>query len=157
MLTLNFVVLLIARICLVAMFPLSALEKIFDWKTCLIQAKSSWVPGGAGLLVAAILVEAVTPACIVFGWHDRFAAFILAGFCAVTAVLYHPFWAFPHLLSDPLGKAREHFWQFVKNFGLVGGLLLVIFAGPQAGVLADPVQVLHHPFASSYADLEAGR
>lgn len=157
MITLEFVVLLIARICLVAMFPLSALEKVFDWKTCLIQAKSSWVPGGAGLLVCAILVEGVTPICIVFGWHDRLAAFLLAGFCVVTAILYHPFWAFPGLLREPLGKAREHFWQFVKNFGLVGGLLLVIFAGAHAGVLADPIQVLTHPFSSSYADLGAGR
>jgi hypothetical protein len=24
---------------------------------------------------------------------------------------------------------RDHFWQFVKNFGLVGGLLLVALAG----------------------------
>lgn len=147
--------LLAARACLVAMFPLSALEKIFDWKTCLVQAKSSWVPGGPVLLVAAILVEAITPACIVFGWHDRFAAFILAGFCVVTAILYHPFWAFPGLLTNPLGKAREHFWQFVKNFGLVGGLLLVIFAAHGGGLLGDPVQVLHHPFASSYANPEA--
>jgi putative oxidoreductase len=156
LLTLNFAVLLIARICLVAMFPLSALEKVFNWKTCMIQASSSWIPAVPGL-IAAILVEGVTPVCIVFGWHDRFAAFLLAGFCAVTAVLYHPFWAFPGLISEPLGKAREHFWQFVKNFGLVGGLLLVIFAAPGGGLLADPLQVLHHPFASSYADPESQR
>jgi putative oxidoreductase len=149
--TLDVAVLLVARICLVAMFPLSALEKIFDWKTSLAQAQSSWVPGGAALLVAAIVVEGLTPICIVSGWHDRIAAFLLAGFCVVTAILYHPFWAYPHLLSEPTGKAREHFWQFVKNFGLVGGLLLVMFAGPNAGVSADPVRVLAHPLASSYA------
>lgn len=155
MITLDVAVLLIARICLVAMFPLSALEKIFDWKTCLAQAKSSWVPGGSGLLVVAIVVEAITPLCIVSGWHDRLAAFVLAGFCVVTAILYHPFWAFPHLLSEPTGKAREHFWQFVKNFGLVGGLLLVMFAGPNAGVSAHPQQVLTHPLSSSYVDAGA--
>jgi putative oxidoreductase len=151
----TFAVLLVARICLVAMFPLSALEKIFDWRAAMAQEKSSWVkvPGGPVMLVLAILVEGITPFCIVLGWHDRFAAFVLAGFCVVTAFLYHPFWTFPHFL-DPHSEAREHFWQFVKNFGLVGGLLLVVFAG----TLADPMQVLTHPFSSSYANLsEAAR
>jgi putative oxidoreductase len=145
---LSFAALLIARICLVAMFPFSALEKIFNWNAAMEQASSSWVPGPRVMLVLAILVEGITPFCIVFGWYDRFAAFILAGFCVVTAFLYHPFWAYPHLLSDPHSEAREHFWQFLKNFGLIGGLLLVVFAG----TLADPMQVLKHPFRSSYAD-----
>jgi putative oxidoreductase len=119
----------IARICLVAMFPFSALEKVFDWRAAVAQASSSWVPGGAGLVVVAIGIEAVTPICIVSGWHDRLAALVLAVFCVVTAVLYHPFWAYPHFWSDPHSQSREHFWQFLKNFGLVGGLLLVVFAG----------------------------
>jgi putative oxidoreductase len=119
----------IARICLVAMFPFSALEKIFDWRAAVAQASSSWVPGGAVLVVMAIGIEAVTPICIVSGWHDRLAALVLAVFCIVTAFLYHPFWAYPHFWSDPHSQSREHFWQFLKNFGLVGGLLLVVFAG----------------------------
>jgi putative oxidoreductase len=119
----------IARICLVAMFPFSALEKIFDWRAAVAQASSSWVPGGALLVVMAIGIEAVTPICIVSGWHDRLAALVLAVFCIVTAFLYHPFWAYPHFWSDPHSQSREHFWQFLKNFGLVGGLLLVVSAG----------------------------
>jgi putative oxidoreductase len=119
----------IARICLVAMFPFSALEKVFDWRAAVAQASSSWVPGGAVLVVMAICIEGVTPICIVSGWHDRLAALVLAVFCVVTALLYHPFWAYPHFWSDPHSQSREHFWQFLKNFGLVGGLLLVVFAG----------------------------
>ena len=144
-------VILIARVCLVAMFPLSAVEKVIDWRAAVSQASSSWVPGGPVLVILAILVEASTPVCIVCGWHDRFAAFILAGFCVVTAVLYHPFWSFADFWSDPHSKAREHFWQFLKNFGLVGGLLLVVFAGtpsPASRVIGDPLsssypQALH--------------
>ena len=146
MTSLNFAVLLVARICLVGMFPLSALEKVFDWKAALEQASSSWLPGGPALLIMAIAIEAITPVCIVFGWHDRAAAFVLAGFCVITALLYHRFWAFPNFWSDPHGQARAHFWEFVKNFGLVGGLLLVVFAGS----LAEPRDVLAHPLGSSY-------
>jgi putative oxidoreductase len=121
---------LIARICLVAMFPFSAADKFIHWKNALAQTQSSGLPGGAAMLVAAIIVEAVTPFCIVFGVFDRAAALLLAGFCAVTAFLYHPFWKGPDFWSPRDDSvAREHFWQFLKNFGLIGGLLLVVFAG----------------------------
>ena len=67
------------RFCLVVLFPFSALDKILDWKGALVQAKSSFLPGGAVLLVLGMAVEIVTPVMIVFGWHDRIAAFLLAG------------------------------------------------------------------------------
>ena len=117
---------LIARVCLVVLFPFSALDKIVYWKDALKQAKSSFLPGGAVLLVIAIAIELVMPVCIVIGWHDRLAAFVLAGFCAVTAVLYHPFWTFADFWTPGDSKGRRHFWDFLKNFGLTGGLLLVV-------------------------------
>ena len=122
-----------ARICLVAMFPFSAIDKVWHWRASLAQTESSKLPGGKIMLVAAIMVEALTPVMIVSGWHDRLGAFLLAGFCVVTAFLYHPFWKGPDFFSPASdSKAREHFWQFLKNFGLVGGLLLVVFAGTLA-------------------------
>ena len=121
---------LIARICLVAMFPFSAVDKIWHWNNSLAQTDSSGLPGGRAMLVMAILVEGVTPFLIVSGVWDRPAAALLAGFCIVTAFLYHPFWAGPDFFSPRDDSvAREHFWQFLKNFGLVGGLLLVVFSG----------------------------
>ena len=140
MATLTGAVWLLARLSLVAMFPFSAVDKIWHWKNSLAQTESDGLPGGAALLVAAIAVEGLTPFCIVFGWMDRPAAFLLAGFCVVTAFLYHPFWAYPDFFSpSDASKARDHFWQFLKNFGLVGGLLLVLFAG----TLTAPLDVLH--------------
>jgi putative oxidoreductase len=131
----------IARTCLVAMFPFSAADKVIHWKNALAQTKSSGLPGGAAMLVAAIAVEAITPFCIVFGIYDRAAALLLAGFCVVTAFLYHPFWKGPDFWSPRDDSvAREHFWQFLKNLGLVGGLLLVVFAGS----LSPPSVALAH-------------
>ena len=60
---------LLARICLVVLFPFSALDKIVHWNAALKQANSSFIPGGAMLLVIAIGIELVTPVCIVIGWH----------------------------------------------------------------------------------------
>lgn len=134
----------IARLCLVVMFPFSALDKMVHWKEAIKQATSSFLPGGPVLVVTAIIVELVTPVCIVTGWHDRLAAFVLAGFCAVTAILYHPFWKYPHFWSGA-GDGRTHFWDFLKNFGLVGGLLLLMIGG------IPPVasSVIEHPLSSA--------
>lgn len=121
---------LIARVCLVAMFPFSALDKIWHWSNSLAQTKQAKLPGAVPMLAAAIVVEGLTPVFIVSGVWDRPAAVLLAGFCLVTAFLYHPFWAYRDFFSPRDDSvAREHFWQFLKNFGLVGGLLLVVFAG----------------------------
>ncbi|HEX7369096.1 MAG TPA: DoxX family protein [Rhodanobacteraceae bacterium] len=121
---------IIIRVCLVVLFPFSALDKIVFWKDAIAQADSSFLPKWSGppLLVAAIVVEAVAPFCIVFGWYDRIAALVLALFCVVTAILYHPFWKYRDFWKSGNSVARSHFWDFLKNFGLVGGLLLVVFA-----------------------------
>ena len=139
MATLTGAVWFIARLSLVAMFPFSAVDKIWHWRNSLAQTESDGPPGGPVLLVLAILVEGLTPFCILAGWMDRPAAVLLAGFCVVTAFLYHPFWAYPDFFSPgDASKSRDHFWQFLKNFGLVGGLILVVVAG----TLSPPMSVL---------------
>ena len=135
---------LLARICLVAIFPFSGLDKIAHWNNALKQADSSIVPKAAGpaMLMAAMLVEFITPACIVLGWHDRLAAFVLAGYCVVSGLLYHRFWLYPDFWSPSDKEGNRHFWDFVKNFGIVGGLLLLLIGGdpvPLSDVLEDPL------------------
>jgi len=116
----------VARVFLVILFPFSGIDKIIHWKDALAQTNSTPVPFVPALLVAAIFVELVTPFCIIFAWHERIAAFVLAGFCVATAVLYHQFWRFADFWTPGESVGRGHFWDFLKNFGLVGGLLLLI-------------------------------
>ncbi len=115
----------IARTLLVCMFPFSALDKVLHWDAALKQANSSFLPGGAALLVLAIVVEAVAPLAIVAGWHAGPAALVLAAFCVATALLYQPFWTQGDFWARGASVARTHFWDFTKNLGLAGGLLLV--------------------------------
>ena len=135
---------LLLRIFLVVLFPFSGLDKIVNWGWAMQQAGS--LPFKRAMLVASIVVEFVTPVCIVAGWHDRLAAFILAGFCVVTAVLFHQFWRFADFWRFREGEGLDHFWEFLKNFGLVGGLGLVVLA-PRT--LPVSVVVLH-PLASTH-------
>ncbi len=116
---------LIARILLVLMFPFSALDKVLHWDAALKQARSSVLPGAPVLLVPAMCIEVGAPGCIVTGWHAEIAAAVLAAFCVATALLYHPFWHAGDFWAKGESVDRGHFWDFTKNFGLAGGLLLV--------------------------------
>jgi len=116
----------LARIFIVCIFPFSFIDKIINWDDALKQATSSWLPGGAALLILAMIVELFTPPMIVFGIYDGIAAFILAGYCAVTGIVYHAFWTYPRFWS-PQSEGYPHVWDFFKNFGLVGGLIFVMY------------------------------
>ena len=135
------------RVCLVILFPFSALDKIVNWDGALKQARSGILPGGPVLLVLAMGCEILTPILIVGGWFDRAAAFVLAGYCVVTALVYHDFWAHGDFWARGESRGRTHFWDFLKNFGLVGGLGLVVLGAP----LASVDYVASHPLSATPA------
>lgn len=135
---------LVLRICLVALFPFSGLDKILNWQSALSQAGNMPVP--RVMLVASIVVEFVAPGCIVVGWHDRLAAFVLVGFCVITAILFHQFWRFQEFWRFKEGEGLQHFWEFLKNFGLVGGLGLIMLGARPLSV----TDAMHHPLASTH-------
>lgn len=133
------------RVCLVVIFPFSTLDKIFNWDGALKQANSGILPGGAVLLVLAMIVEVGTSVLIVAGTFDRAAAALLAFYCIVTALLYHQFWASGDFFAKGDSKGRTHFWDFLKNFGLVGGLGFIMLGAPLASVSS----VLEHPLSAT--------
>ena len=68
---------IVIRVCLVVLFPFSALDKIVYWRDALKQADSSFLPRALGpaSLIVGIVIELAAPVLIVIGWHDRIAAF----------------------------------------------------------------------------------
>ena len=134
---------LVLRVFLVVLFPFSALDKVMNWPAAMRQCGD--IPWPRAMLILSIIVELGAPVCIVTGWHDRFAAFVLAGFCVITALLFHQFWTFSDFWRFKEGEGLQHFWDFLKNFGLVGGLGLIALS-PQTLTVS---QALQHPFAST--------
>jgi putative oxidoreductase len=115
----------VARLCLVLIFPFSALSKIFDYQSAMGQAAHGWIPlppsFAALLLVLGGMLEVTGPVCILFNFYRRQAALLFIFYVIVTAVLFHNFWSFPFN-----GDAwNENFWPFLKNFGVAGGFLYV--------------------------------
>jgi putative oxidoreductase len=126
----------IARLCLVLIFPFSALNKIFDHQTAMAQAAHGWIPlptpMATTLLVLGGMLEIIGPVCILLGFYRRQAALLFIFYVIATAVLFHNFWSFPFN-----GDAwNQNFWPFLKNFGLAGGFLYIA-ADAKMGSLRD--------------------
>ena len=127
-------------------FPFSALDKILNFRGAVGQAAQIAPQGLAVLLIlAGLFVEVAMPVCILSGYADRLAGFVLAGYCMVTALLWKQFWAPGDFWRSGDSAGRGLFWDFLKNFSLAGGFLLLV-VGAQGGV----PMLWHHPFASSH-------
>ena len=143
------VVALVVRYGLVMLFlPFSALDKIFSFDHAVEQARQVFTPRPLAIaaLMAGLFIEVVCTLGIVTGIADRACAFLIAGYCAATAVLYKRFWRPGDFFADPGGKARTLFWDFLKNLSLGAGFLLLIVGSDGSGF--QPF--LDAPFASSH-------
>jgi putative oxidoreductase len=134
----------------VLFFPFSALDKILNFQGAVVQARQAVrVEAIAKLLIlGGLSVEILMPLAILTGIADRLAAVILAGYCGVTALLWKQFWKPGDFFHAGESKARELFWDFLKNFSLAGGFLLITFgttAQQVESLLADP-QLSSRPY-----------
>jgi putative oxidoreductase len=139
----------IGRAGLVLLFlPFSALDKLLGFDRAVRQAQQVVKPRplAAGMILAGLAVEIVCSLGVVSGLADRACAFVIAGYCAVTAVLYKQFWRQGDLWTDPGGQGRALFWDFLKNLSLGAGFLLIVVGLDGAGLAA----FIAHPFASTH-------
>jgi putative oxidoreductase len=149
----NVIVALAVRYLLVILFfPFSALDKIINFNGAVGQAQEMVPARGAavGMILVGLGVEILMPIAIVTGTADRFAAFIMAGYCGVTALLWKQWWTPGDFWKAGDSKARNLFWDFLKNFSLAGGFLLLAFglhAGDWSAFLSDPFASTH-PYAA---------
>ncbi len=149
---LGFLVTLGIRYLLVILFfPFSALDKLLNFKGAVGQAREAVAstPLATLLILIGLGVEILMPILILTGLADRLAAFIMAGYCMVTALLWKQFWAPGDFWRGGDSKGRNLFWDFLKNFSLAGGFLLISFGTMSLGsLIADPLSSTH-PYASS--------
>ncbi|MCE4224953.1 DoxX family protein [Methylobacterium sp. C25] len=147
----------LARLSLVLLFlPFSALDKVLNFSAATGQAERivSSKTLARALILVGLFVEIVMSAGVLGGIADRFCAFVLAGYCGVTALLWKQFWREPDFRLVGKSQGREVFWDFLKNFAVAGGFLMIAF-GPNAGGVARFIEA---PFASThpYSTTEPG-
>jgi putative oxidoreductase len=109
----------LGRLLLSLIFVVSGVGKIGGYAGTQAYMDSMGVPGM--LLPLVIILEILGGLAIIVGWQARIAAFLLAGFCLLSAVLFH----------GNIGDQGEQI-QFLKNLGLAGGFLLIVAHGAGA-------------------------
>lgn len=137
------------RCLLVGLFlPFSALDKVLNFKQAIAQASQAVSNGvlATALIGCGFGVEVVMSAAILSGIADRLAAFVLAGYCIITALLWKQFWKQRDFRLKGASAGRDVFWDFLKNVALAGGFLLLAFGSNATGVR----RFVHHPLELSH-------
>ncbi len=110
---------LLGRILIAALFLIAGLGKIGGYAGTQAYMASMGVPGV--LLPLVILTEVGGAIAIMLGWKTRWAAFALAGFCLLTATLFHLNFA-----------DKGQMTSFMKDIALAGGFLILFVHGAGA-------------------------
>ena len=104
------------RVLLATIFLLSGLGKLGAYGATAAYMSSAGVPGV--LLPLVIATEILGALAIIVGWKTRIAAFLLAGFSLLAALIFH----------NNLGDQVEMI-MFLKNVSIAGGFLLLVANG----------------------------
>ncbi len=127
-------------------FPFSALDKMINFRGAVGQARQI-APGPLAvfLILVGLSVEILMPLAILTGTADRAAGLVMAGYCMVTALLWKQFWKPGDFWRAGDSKGRDLFWDFLKNFSLAGGFLLLV-----VGVHGGLGLFFDHPLGSTH-------
>ncbi len=112
----------VGRVLIAIMFVMSGLSKISGYEGTQGYMESVGVPGI--LLPLVIALEVAGGIAIIVGWQTRLTALALAGFCVISAVLFHA------NFGDQIQMI-----MFMKNIAIAGGFLFLVANGPGAYAL----------------------
>ena len=115
------------RILISFMFIYYGLTKITGYAGTQGYMEAMGVPGA--LLPLAIAVEILGGLAVLLGWHARVAAFLLAGFSLLSALIFHS------NLEDQMQMI-----MFMKNVAIAGGFLMIVATGAGAYALDNRSQ-----------------
>ncbi|MEO0373662.1 MAG: DoxX family protein [Cyanobacteria bacterium P01_A01_bin.17] len=114
---------LAARICLCIIFINSGIGKIFGFTGTAEMMANTGLPIASVLLAFTIIFQLLGGLSLLFGYKVKLGSILLILFLIPATLVFH------NPIADP-GELNS----FLKNLGLIGGLLMVIYAG--AGALS---------------------
>lgn len=109
---------------MVYIFATSGLAKIFSWQANVQYMSTRHLPVIPLLLLLATVIEIGGSICLITGYRAREAAFIMFLYMIPLTLLFHNYWAASGMLA---GAQETH---FRKNLAIMGGLLMLAYAGP---------------------------
>jgi uncharacterized membrane protein YphA (DoxX/SURF4 family) len=125
---------LIARVCLSLVFLYSGIKNItaFSATQQMIAEKGLPLPGL--MLLGNIVFQLIGTISLILGYKLRWGAILLILFLIPTTLVFHNFWANP-----------KETISFLKNVGLIGGLLMLYYTGAGSVSWDARSSVQHRP------------
>ena len=117
---------LVGRILLGLIFVLSGIGKIAGFEGTVGYVAKGGLPMPELVAALTILIELGGGLMLVFGFFTRWAAFALAVFTILAALVFHNFWT----ATDAMRMGQET--NFLKNLSITGGMLVLAMFGPGA-------------------------
>jgi len=114
---------LTGRLLIAFIFIFAGFGKLTGFEGTVGYIASKGMPLPALAAVAATLIELGGGIMLAVGWKARWAAAAMLVFTAMTAVIFHNFWA---VGAD---QAQNQMIHFMKNLSMMGGLLFVVVYG----------------------------
>ena len=113
----------VGRTLLVIVFLLSGVNKVFNWDGTAGYMASVGMPMIPVFLIGAIVLEIGGSLSVILGFKARLGALALIVFTIPATFIFHAYWA-----VDPAQMQLQQI-MFMKNLGLIGGLLMVMAFG----------------------------
>jgi len=115
---------LLGRLLIVYIFATSGIAKVFSWQSNLQYMSTRHLPMIPVLLAIAAVIEIGGSICLITGYRAREAAMVMFLYMIPLTLLFHNYWAASGMLA---GMQETH---FRKNLAIMGGLLMLAYAGP---------------------------
>lgn len=113
----------VARLLLSYVFLTSGISKATDWSGNAAYMSAHGLPMVPVLLALATLIELGGSACLITGYRARAAALVMFVYLVIVTLSLHNYW---HYKPELAGMVET---EFRKNLGILGGLLMVVYAG----------------------------
>lgn len=117
---------LAGRLLLAALFLPAGLGKVTGFEGTVGYIASAGLPMASVAAALAAFVEIAGSIALIVGVGTRWAALVLAAFTLVASFFFHAYW------SVPADQQMVQQLLFMKNIGVVGGLLTVFAWGAGA-------------------------
>jgi len=106
----------LGRIFLSTLFLIEGTNKIFNYEETIQYMENFSVPGY--LAIPAIILEILFPLLLIIGYQTKIAAFVMAIFTIVVAIIFHT------NFDDQM-----QFITFFKDIAIAGGFIIIFVNG----------------------------
>ncbi|WP_071515937.1 DoxX family protein [Geitlerinema sp. PCC 9228] len=107
-------IVIFGRLCLAAIFVYGSITGILDFSMKQEMIANKGLPIPTVLLLGNIVFQIVGAISLITGLQTRWGSLVLIVFLVPTTLVFHNFWV-----------NSEETIPFLKNLGLIGGLLMV--------------------------------